>query len=79
MADKKPKRVTGTKQLSTGEYKDHDMLIIGPADDRYPFQFGKNKAKHLLEALEVDGPDAVIAALRNLVGEVPAEDQRQAA
>ena len=34
-----------------GQYKGHPMIILNP-DDRFPFQFGINKAKLVLQNID---------------------------
>jgi hypothetical protein len=34
-----------------GQYKGHPMIILNP-DDRFPFQFGLNKAKLILQHVD---------------------------
>jgi len=34
-----------------GQYKGHPMIILNP-DDRFPFQFGLNKARLILQHIE---------------------------
>lgn len=35
----------------TGQYKGHPMIILNP-EDRFPFQFGLNKARLILQHIE---------------------------
>ena len=48
-----------------GQYKGHPMIILNP-DDRFPFQFGLNKARMILQHID---------AIRSFVdsAEVPAQ------
>ena len=34
-----------------GQYKGHPMIILNP-DDRFPFQFGLNKARMILQHID---------------------------
>ena len=58
-------RTTTASRPQTGQYKGHPMIILNP-DDRFPFQFGINKAKLVI---------AHIDAIRSFVesAEVPAQ------
>jgi len=40
-----------TTRSKVGQYKGHPMIILNP-DDRFPFQFGLNKAKLVLQHIE---------------------------
>ena len=40
-----------TTRPKIGQYKGHPMIILNP-DDRFPFQFGLNKAKLVLQHIE---------------------------
>ena len=40
-----------TSRPKVGQYKGHPMIILNP-DDRFPFQFGINKAKLVLQHVE---------------------------
>ena len=46
---------TATEPAATrprvGQYKGHPMIILNP-DDRFPFQFGINKAKLVLQNID---------------------------
>ncbi len=42
---------TSTSSPVIGQYKGHPMIILNP-EDRFPFQFGLNKAKLILQHLE---------------------------
>ena len=56
---------TTASRPQTGQYKGHPMIILNP-DDRFPFQFGLNKAKLVLQHFD---------AIRSFVesAEVPAQ------
>lgn len=60
------------KHVSFGEYKGNKLIQFNADNgddegDRYPFQFGAAKARRLLQALEVDGVDAVKSALKEVI------------
>ena len=40
-----------TTRPKVGQYKGHPMIILNP-DDRFPFQFGLNKAKLVLQHID---------------------------
>lgn len=53
----------------TAQYKGHPMIVLNP-DDRFPFQFGLNKARLVLEHIE---------AIRAFVAATEAAPARQQA
>lgn len=42
---------TSSSSPVTGQYKGHPMIILNP-EDRFPFQFGLNKARLILQHIE---------------------------
>src|SRR4051812_19238228 len=42
---------TTASRPKTGQYKGHPMIILNP-DDRFPFQFGLNKARLILQNID---------------------------
>jgi hypothetical protein len=42
---------TTASRPQTGQYKGHPMIILNP-DDRFPFQFGLNKARLILQHID---------------------------
>lgn len=61
-------KASAFNHIGTSEYNGHDLITFAKdAKDTRPFQFGKSKAAQLLAALENNGADAVIKALRDLI------------
>ena len=58
---------TTASRPQTGQYKGHPMIILNP-DDRFPFQFGLNKAKLVLQHV-----DAIRSFVENTERAAPAE------
>lgn len=68
------------KGIRRSEFKGNEILAFGPEDDRYPFSFGKGKAAKLVEAIKLNGVDAVVKELFDFVGEeVPSKKKKEAA
>lgn len=54
--------------LRIGTYKGQPMVVFGPADDKFPFQFQKGKAAKIVEAIAAHGLHQVLESIYTVAG-----------
>lgn len=58
-----------TIKLEITEYKGSPLLSFSTEGDRYPFSFGKAKARKILAFIQQNGVEAFMGKLTEFVGE----------
>lgn len=55
IGSKQPILKKGYKSVRLGDYNGNQLLVFGDPESRFPFQFGKAKARQLLDAINEVG------------------------